>query len=451
MRGGSKAGSKAGSQAGSRAPSGSGPSVKRCPSCRTPNAPGASVCEACGYAFEGGSGAAEVETGSSGGTFGVSGADPVRKKRRFVRDPGSPILNQVDSLLSLIVWWGSIAAVAVWVVHVGRSPVGISVGTLLPLGFVLGVIALIGAPLAMISIKVTAKYADFIPRDDVYNRALISLLVPFSASLVTGWPGFENPAISTGGWIAGAALFVYLFRGEVVEWVASVIAGGAGALVGWWVAGLIAAGVASANGPMYADMLLTDGGWAQLAHATGHSPLPTPASTEPAVADGTTGSTPTTEASGTTKKATSFLTSGNPDGTENTAENQTATLTHGPTAQNPQNGGNTGPGGASQLPTVLPAVQDSYFAEMEADDPGLAGISDVVMPFPPATLFLVVNGGDGGAVEVERWSLFAADGEGVIDVQRASGKGEFLCAESEGGSSGGVGAFSEGCVASGEF
>ena len=158
------------------------------------------------------------------------------------------------------------------------------------MGLVIAVGALIVAPLMTIAIKVAARFVPFIPRNDTYNRVLLSLLPPFAGALVGGWPHLAPSiasAIATLTAILSPALFIYLFRSEIKEWGSTVGAGVAGLFVGWFLAGFVATIVASATGPLYADMLPA-GPWKSF--ATGVAPLPAP-KTEVAAA---TSAAPTT-------------------------------------------------------------------------------------------------------------------------------------------------------------
>ncbi len=387
---------------------GGGASVKRCPSCRTPNNPAAVMCVACGFSLR-------PEPAVVVETFGVKEQAPQKKKRKFVRDPDSPMTASIDSIVNMAVWWGSIAAVGVWVVHIARSMGGLSPNYLLPLGVVIGVGVVIVAPLMMIAIKVAARFVAFIPRNDTFNRVLLSLLPPFAASLLAGWPGFNAQPFVVMAWIAAPALFIYLFRSEVKEWISTVGAAVVALFIGWWIAGMAASAVGSAVGGLYADML-PDGPWQGL--ATGHSPAPAPPAPEK-VAVASTGQAPVASAA-TAPGTLPFMplpVGASPAG-NGVAE--TPGAGHGTvavvTSQPPARSGEPSPLSPTPGPTAItPSVTSgpSFFADVSVEDKNLQDVRDVVMPSPPAPWMLVVKASDSGTVTAERWSVQPSAKKGV--------------------------------------
>jgi predicted Zn finger-like uncharacterized protein len=384
----------------SAAPAKGGPSVKRCPSCRTPNPPAAVRCSACGYSLRPAPAVVVEEN------IPLAAGSAAPKKRKFVRTPDNPTLANIDSLLNLIIWWGSIAALAVWIVHIARSPGGISAQALLPVGVVIALGAVVIAPLMSIAIKVAAHFLQFIPRNDTYNRVLLTLLLPFSASLVSGWPSL-NPSLAstilTLAAVASPALFIYLFRSEIMEWGSTVGAGLVGMFLGWFIAVALASIVASATGPLYADML-PPGVWTSL--AKGQSPPPVAPKVDVAAAPAPTTATASTSPS--------------PD------EPLIAAAPAGPAAATPAAPGSVRadlvpnrPTARHETPSLFPpatpatpdaaatpAPQTNFFADVQADEQNLLDIREAIPTTAPFPWFLVVKGSDaGGPVTVERWSV----------------------------------------------
>jgi hypothetical protein len=375
-----------------------GPSAKRCPSCRTPNALTALRCTACGYTLR----AEPAVVVEENIPLAAKAATP--KKRKFVRTPDHPTLASIDSLVNLIIWWGSIAALAVWIVHIAKSPAGISPLALLPVGLVIVLGAVIIAPLMSIAIKVAAHFLPFIPRNDTYNRVMLTLLLPFAASLLAGWPSL-NPSlaatIATLAAVISPVLFIYLFRSEIKEWGSTVGAGLLGMFVGWYVALFVASIAASATGPLYADMLPA-GPWKSF--ATGESPAPAPVKTD--VAAATTAPT-TIAATQTTPDApiAAALVPAAPVTAPVVAEGVVISKPAAPT----HNAKSlfTPPGTGTPDPAaVAPAPQTNFFAEVQADEQNLLDVREAIPAFLPSSNFLVVKGSDaGGTVTVERWSV----------------------------------------------
>ncbi|HUO07331.1 MAG TPA: hypothetical protein VM008_03295 [Phycisphaerae bacterium] len=204
----SSASTRAAEQVPAPQPSGA---LRRCPSCRSPMTASATYCTACGWAPTPAPADAQVDHG-----IPVAGNMPIKRKRKWVRDPGNRNLNSLDSLLNLLLWCGLIAGIAVWVIHIAKSPWGLSAIYLLPMGLTIAAIV-ITAALMNAGIRVASRYLEFPPRDDTFNRCLLVLFLPFAAGLLAGWPGLDSgldSTVITLAWIATPALFIYFFRAD---------------------------------------------------------------------------------------------------------------------------------------------------------------------------------------------------------------------------------------------
>jgi predicted Zn finger-like uncharacterized protein len=349
--------------------------VRRCPSCRTPMAASATYCNACGWSPAPAPTDAPVDAG-----YGVGGDAPVKRKRKWVRDPGNRKLNSLDSLLNLLLWCGLIAGLGVWVFHIAKSPWGLGAVYLLPVGATLAAIV-ISAALMNVGIRLAARFLEFPPRDDSLNRCLLVLFLPFAVSLLAGWPGLDSGLFSTIitlAWIATPALFVYFFRAEPLEWAASIGAGLTGFFVGYIIISQLAGPIGSVA-TLYRKML-PDGPWTVLATAD----LALPEEPKPAKP---TAIAATQSATSSTEPAPMFSVAGKgPSATQPSETNQ---------PENTQSAG---------TPAAPPPPEEfSFLTDVIKDKPEFQNVADIRSGF--GDYVVIAKNPEDGIATIERWTI----------------------------------------------
>jgi hypothetical protein len=309
----------------------------------------------------------------------TSDSGRLQRNRRWVRKPGSPLYESLDSLAKIIMTLCLLGGIAMTVVHVCLSPNGISVEALVPMLVVLGCIAVIVAPVSAIVVNVTVRKMKLAPRDDTYVRLVLCMTLPFSLALMTGWPEYPRLHWIAGlGWPLAILLLLYFFRAEVVEWIASLLATAIAASLSLILVALVANVVNDLANGLYADML-PEGPW--IALARGHSPMPgtrgAPTLTLPFFAAGANGgaTVPFGGTSVNTPKSTQ------PTGT--------------PIASSPSPTTATGPASLRVASPFFTAVIDS---------PALAdSFAFVTAPGSPDWMLVLKN--TGTSIEADRWTV----------------------------------------------
>jgi len=332
--------------------------------------------------------------------------DAPARKRRWVRAPGSPLLESIDELIKAAGLLLIVGSVVVWIVHVYKtSPLGLSVSTLAPMGTVLLVIAGVISPLIAFGIDAAVKLIKLPPRQDSYIRTVIPLLLPFSAAMLSGWPGAEDKLsiLPSLGWLLCPALFIYFFRAELFEWVVSVGTAALGLGVGMLAASIVASIITSFTGPLYKD-LLPVGAWQSL--AKGQSPPP------PAVAMTNPAVTPETAPAPATPAP---VETGTPSFASQPAPEANSTRV----ALNSNTGANLNP--SPELPPVVPAVnpadngrpphraasrnlESPLLTNVIAEPAGLSDVTRVVVPSTPNGTMLVIKNSDTES-SVQKWEV----------------------------------------------
>jgi hypothetical protein len=354
---------------------------QECLSCGSPLASGSRICPKCGF---------NLETGQKESLLleDETEALKARKKRRWQRPAGSSLLESLDELIKLIVLLGLVAGIVVTVVHIVRSPAGISLPALVPAILVLAAIGAIMAPAAALAVNLTVKAMKLAPRDDTYVRAAVVMLVPFACGLLLGWPETaENwEWVARLGWPAAILLLIYFFRADVIEWVTSVAMALAAMGLSVIVVILLGGAVNDMAGGLYGDMLPA-GPWTVL--AKGHSPEPPPA---PPAMTPSTRRTPTAETTSVTEDPTT-----------------------GPTVAAPREVGSaTTPAVVATVPAagvttavaprpVAVKMTSPFFTEVIEND-GLRDAAAVVAPAAAGGWMLTVKNTE-TTTEVDRWAL----------------------------------------------
>ena len=254
-----------------------------------------------------------------------------------------------------------------------------------PLLVVLGLLAVVMAPLTTLVVSITVRGLKLPPRQDTYARAAACCFLPFAVSLLAGWQDMLEwdifPALS---WPVAIALLIYFFRADLVEWAATVVAAAGAIFISILLFVLANQLITSVTGPLYADML-PNGPWKAL--ATGHSPEPKPVKSS---------------AGGTIVKV--------PD-TQEVALGPSEPPATGPAVPSATRSGEPpvavgNPVGQPETRAVSAAplkIPDSSFAKFI--EPGdFRGVSAVIVPPAGGSTFLTVKNND-NATEVQRWSL----------------------------------------------
>ncbi|HEY4328350.1 MAG TPA: hypothetical protein VGN88_01340 [Phycisphaerae bacterium] len=371
----------------------------------------ARVCTACGF---------NRQTGQRESTqMETEIADRVQarqKKRRWVREPGSHLLESLDQLIKIIFFLALLAGISLTVMHVFKSPTGFSFPALLPTLFILGVLALVMSPLSTLAVSATLRALKIAPREDTYTRILTCVLLPFSISMMAGWPemaaqwGWATPV----AWLVAIGLLIYFLRGDLIEWGASLGAASIALLLSLIFVNIAGSLLTAATGPLYVDML-PPGPWASL--ATGHSPEngAKPANTG-TIADGTPSfipmPIPTTQ--GVTPP---------PDIITPPAQNVTAPPNPRPNRQPPQPAPTPGTQVAINItpqnppatvasrpapPPPVPVIVKSNSFSTIAEFKDFAGIQSVAVATGTAETMLTVAS-DGTTTDVQRWSITNPD------------------------------------------
>ena len=395
------------------------PAVQTCPSCGGVVAAGSKICMACGLNLMTGKRSTETEIKLADEEDHAS-----KRKKRYVRKLGNPLLEQIDELIKLVLMLIVVTAVIVWIVQIVRSQPGISAGMLGPVALLLALIAGIMAPLTSVGVNIVVGKLNYVPRQDTYVRVVFVLLLPLAVSMMFGWPLMIGrfDGFITLSWLLAPALLIYLLRAETVEWVASVVT----AAVAIGIASLIMVfacnGIESMSGKMYADAMPGDP-W--ISFASGHSPVTAANTTSPAVA------TPASPGQKLPLPAHSGTPSSPPRQSSNPA------LAAGPTPDNPPAksmfddqppvpatppGGNPTDDHAQPHPAVVPPpivppkISSPMFADVSADQAGLSNVSDIVAPLSPRSNYMLVLKNDDTTTTVERWSVNPLEKKGEISV-----------------------------------
>ncbi len=367
---------------GAEAPAGE--ELRECLSCGASMPAGNRVCPKCGF---------NVQTGQKESLLLESAAEELkaRKKRRWVRKPGSPLLESLDELIKLVLLLVLIGGIVMTVVHIFRTAAeGFTFAAILPTLVVLAALAGIIAPLAALTVNITVRTMKLAPREDTYVRVALCMLLPYSVAMIAGWKEMaENWGwVGDLGWPVGILLLIYMLRAEALEWIASVVAAAAAMALSLIVVGMLGGAVNDMAGGLYADML-PSGLWTAL--AKGHSPEP-PVTTKKAPDTAPAAIVATTSAPAASAGGTVLV-----------------TTQEGPPATATQVAINTVPGGAggtatATAPQAAPLKLTSPFFAGIIDDPALRDAVAVVAPIAPADWMLTVKNSETTA-EVDRWSL----------------------------------------------
>lgn len=377
-RAGTSAGTSAGSMAGAEA--GGAPAkatvIRRCPSCRSPLSATATYCSACAWS-------ATPTPTDEPGEAPAHVVEAVRRKRKWVRNPGNRTLNSIDGLLNAVGWLILIAGVTIWVLHIAKSPWGFNAMYLLPMGISLVALAFAGF-LMNVGVKLASRFLEFPPRDDTLNRTLLVVMIPFGASLLAGWPGLDSSvdsAIVTFGWLLAPALLIYFFRAEALEWIASVGAAAVGLLAACLVLSAVAGPLGNAVA-LYRPML-PEGPWSAFATA----PLEIPAPPKP----------PTTAVAAATKSATPSSTE---PGFHFSVAKETSANVAEPTEST--NGAPTTP-----TETAPPAEPEAYsfLTDVNTDNPAFRAVTGIRTGPGGSNWAVLAKTSDEGIVTLEHWTL----------------------------------------------
>ncbi len=378
-RAGSAAGSSAGSMAGGEtggAPAKTGV-IRRCPSCRSPLAANATYCSACAWSATPGS----ADDDSDAARAQV--AEAVKRKRKWVRDPGNRTLNSIDGILSPVGWLILAAGVTVWILHIAKSPWGFNGLYLIPMGITLVGLGITGL-LMNVGVKLASRYLQFPPRDDTLNRTLLVVMIPFGCSLLAGWPGLDSSvdsAIVTLGWILAPALLIYFFRADAIEWIASVGAAAVGLLAACMILSAIAGPLGNATA-LYKPML-PDGPWSAFATA----PLDLPAPPKPPTTAVAAATTPNTTA--TSEPGVQF------------------SFSKGPIYASPEPGdtANSNPNAPAESAQHAPPDAYSFLTDVSVDNPAFKGVTRIRTSCGGANWAILEKVSDEGMVTLEHWTL----------------------------------------------
>lgn len=379
---------------------------RKCPSCGASIPDGGKMCLACGL---------NTATGQRVAAAPIPLADEAamaaQKRRRFVRKPANPVLEQVDEISKLVLALAIFAGVIVWIVQIFKSPAGPSAAGFGPVALLGALLAGFVAPLTAIAIKVVVHKINYVPRTDTYARVLLVVLLPLGTSMMFGWPSLQARfgGFVTLAWILTPALLVYYLRAETTEWVASVITAFVGIALGCLVMTFIVSGVTAMTGDLCVDAL-PSGPWCGL--ASGHSPVPND-TTQPAVA-----SAPATAAAPATALAVAPTPATNPavptpatsvavpppSTTQQVAINVTPTT---PATQAAV------PATASAIPAPPRPISSPLLSNVDAAESGLQGVNDVVVPSATGAYFLVMRH-DETTNTIERWHISPLKNEGSV-------------------------------------
>lgn len=308
-----------------------------------------------------------------------------RRKRRWVRTSGSPMLDSLDPLIKAACVLILLGAIAIWVIHIYQTPAGISFSTLLPMIVVLAVIAGVIAPLMTMSINAAVRMIKLAPRDDAYGRIACALLLPFSGAMIAGFPGAVGGSLGVvpfAAWFICPFLLIYFFRAELFEWTVSISAAIVALGLGMVGAALVGTLVAAINGPLYRDML-PPGPWTGMAGA--HSPIPPPPPPAPP---------PTTLASAPAAEQGSF---GKPQ--------ESASAPAGSASQVAATKPAIAPGGNNGAPGRAAASRDihsPFLVDVIPEEASLTEINRVIAPSVPTGGMVIVKN-VGNQSTVEKW------------------------------------------------
>jgi predicted Zn finger-like uncharacterized protein len=426
------------------------PKATKCPKCHNPLPSSARICLGCGFNLQTG----KVEKGAAGGGgaghIGLAEDNTYRQKKRFVRKPGNPMLEQIDELAKLVLTIVLAISVIVWFMHIAKSPAGLSGATIAPVLILLTLLAGVLSPVMSASINTVVKIMNYVPRTDTYLRVMFAVLFPFMVGMLVGFPGAHGKfdGFVTLAWLIAPAMLIYFLRGEPVEWAASVGAAAAGVGLGLLVAWVASGIITSMTGPLVAGNLPVGGPWESLVKTGGELPSETqPAvnvaanTTKPAAQPGTPNTTgPAIAAAGT----------GGTPATPGPAEPAVAPTTEKTVAAAPvlpdippppgatgmNNGKNGQPGmpGEAEIP-VQPSLEfkSPFLTNVVTGDErlktdavkvneGLKGISSVIVPSANSQYMLLVRPGDGQQETVERWSINPLEKKNEFTFAKAGGK-----------------------------
>jgi hypothetical protein len=381
---------------------------RKCPSCGAALPEGGKICIACGLNLSSGQRAAAAAAASAPISLADEGV--ARQRKRYVRKPGNPALEQVDEIMKLVLALLVFGGVIVWIVQIVKSPAGASAG-----GF--GAVALIGAllagfiaPLTALAINTVVRKVNFVPRSDTYARMVLVILLPLGTSMIFGWPSLmaRFGGFITLAWLLAPILLIYYLRGEPVEWMASVVTALVAIGLGCLALTFIVSGITGMTGPLYADALPA-GPWVGL--ATGHSPVYS--STTQAVAAGTT---PATDVSPTPAAADHATPAPAPDIASRPTPPTTGQVAVVTPSKIPESATKPTPEPAtSAAPTAayVPRPIESPILSDVVADPGLQGVNDVVFSSPTNTHMLVLKHDD-TTMTMDRWRINPLKSDGSL-------------------------------------
>ncbi len=223
-----------------------------CPNCSAAVVPDARICLACGFDLATGrTNRTQLEGESAIGGIGDAPDQAILKKRKaWTRSQGNSTLEQLDEILKIAIALLLLAGIVVGAVHLYKSAGGLTGSAMAPMLIMIGLLALLIAPLTTYGVNTLLRHLKILPRDDTYTRIAVTIMFPFALSLIVGWPGGPAVAFVPLEWIAGGILLIYLLRGNAIEWSASVFMGAAVIGIGALSIGLLAGPINSMTGPM---------------------------------------------------------------------------------------------------------------------------------------------------------------------------------------------------------
>jgi predicted Zn finger-like uncharacterized protein len=448
------------------------PGGRACPSCHAAVPPKAVICLSCGYNFKTG----RIPDAPTHSPHEIPLAEPAAapRRRRVSQSKlrNNDMLNSIDRYLGVAVFILFALGVAVWCINVVKAAPSFSIFLLLPTLITTLLFMAIVAPLMLLAMQAVAYGLKFAPRSDTYMRVLMVLMLPLGMALLCGASVAKNPGMGdmiSGAWLAAGVLFVFLFRDDLVPFLATTISGAVAGFIGWGIAVFAASLVSLATGPLYADAL-PPGPWQSI--ASGHSPAPKPAnpSENPAqpgavVSNNNNTTTPAPSTPGPIASNNTSPdkpdTTGMPFGGPTPAAPGGITIPPAPINNNAGSPGTTVIKGGPPEPAIPPQIPNNnadksnqvamvdknhdnttttppvpggnntapnntdltkplhpdFLTDVQVDSPDFQGVRDIVTPLTSTNWMISVKTVDGGTALVQRWATDPLAKRGELTFQ----------------------------------